>query len=185
MFDSGGQSNNRPSYYKPNTNQYHYQNNWNTYESNHIMSNNYPSYQSPLSFNHDYQFNRPQTSIHQPQYGGFVDDSGYAISPSAVVSNDRPTNHNRPQSPPARPTYDYDDDYSNYRPKEGIHTKSFHSSINSTTYCTSKNILNLVQKILTPQFTCSLTNFFALFWNNWKIYFLSVGFSHNLFVSIF
>jgi hypothetical protein len=126
MFDSGGQNNNnRPSYYKP-PNQFTYQNEWN-YESNHISNSpqtNYPTYQqSPLSFNHDYQFNRPTHSTqHQPQYSGFVDDSGYAISPSAVVSHDRPTNHNhRPvQSPPSRPTYnDYDDDFNGYASREG------------------------------------------------------------------
>lgn len=132
MFDSVGQ-NNRPSYYKP-TNQYHYQNEWN-YESNHISNTpqtSYPTYQSPLSFNHDYQFNRPTHSTqHQPQYSGFIDDSGYAISPSAVVSHDRPTNHNRPvQSPPSRPTYDYDDDYNGYTSREGTHR--ILNSFNST-----------------------------------------------------
>lgn len=53
---------------------------------------------------------------HQPsvQHSGFLDDSGYSIMPSAVISNDRPTvNHNNPQSPPSRPTpIDYSDDFS-------------------------------------------------------------------------
>lgn len=63
-------------------------------------------------------------------YSGFVDDTGYAVTPSAVISNDdRPSNQNRPQNIPSRPTssnngygandHDYQEDY-NYGSFQGI-----------------------------------------------------------------
>lgn len=103
-----------------------FQNDWN-FETNHIglssTSAPYPTYESTFSTNHQNNYNYNQNHnmnqnhhYHQPsvQHSGFLDDSGYSIMPSAVISNDRPTvNHNNPQSPPSRPTpIDYSDDFS-------------------------------------------------------------------------
>lgn len=126
-------SNNQKPYYQPN-NQFHYQNEWNTYESNHIgaipsTSSSYPTYHAPGSssvlssnagnnYNYNQNHNHHQTNV-QHHHGGFMDDSGYSITPSAVVSNDRPQS-------PVRPSYndhDYNDDFS-YGSYQGIQVDS-------------------------------------------------------------
>ncbi|CAO1413521.1 unnamed protein product [Diamesa hyperborea] len=118
-------SNNKPYY---TNNQYHYQNDWNY--DNQIAngqspsSSAYPSQNSPLSSNNqngynNYNPNNHQQSNYQPNnnhqhnsYSGFVDDTGYAVTPSAVISNDDRPSHQQP----SRPTngysdHDYQEDY--------------------------------------------------------------------------
>lgn len=127
-------SNNKPYY---TNNQYHYQNDWNY--DNQIAngqspsSSAYPSQNSPLSSNNQNGYNNYNPNNHQQQsnyqpnnnhqhnsYSGFVDDTGYAVTPSAVISNDDRPSHQQP----SRPTngysdHDYQEDY-NYGSFQGI-----------------------------------------------------------------
>ncbi|KAG5680327.1 hypothetical protein PVAND_009839 [Polypedilum vanderplanki] len=125
---------NKPYYHYPshnpndwnnNNNNYHQHNN--NYESNNIPgSSSYPTYNSPVStasssYNHNYNNNNNY---------GFMDDMGYAITPSAVTNND----YNRPpaHSTPSRPTNhynDYQDDgngysYGSYQACGELYTRS-------------------------------------------------------------
>lgn len=142
--------NNKPYY---TNNQYHYQNDWN-YDNQLAngqspSSSAYPSQNpSPLSSNNQNGYNNynqnHQQSNYQPvnnhqhnSYSGFVDETGYAVTPSAVISNDdRPSNQNRPQNIPSRPTssnngygandHDYQEDY-NYGSFQGIVADVYYS----------------------------------------------------------
>lgn len=130
-------TNNKPYY---TNNQYHYQNDWNY--DNQIAngqspsSSAYPSQNSPLSSNNQNGYNNNynpnhQQSNYQPvnnhqhnSYSGFVDDTGYAVTPSAVISNDdRPSNQIRPSRPTSSNNgyadHDYQEDY-NYGSFQGI-----------------------------------------------------------------
>lgn len=111
-------TNNKPYYQYP-----YNQNEWN-YESNHIqhgsgspLSSSYPNYNSPVSSTPQ----KPYNTYNYNNYGAFMDDTGYSVTPSAVVSG------NRPQSTPSRPQntngyqhQDYPDDGYNYGSYQGI-----------------------------------------------------------------
>lgn len=116
-------NNNKPYYQYPST-----QNEWN-YETNQIQhgpisSSAYPTYHSPVSSSHHSQNNhKPQNTYNNYNYGGYVDDSGYTVTPSPSISNN---DYNRPQATPQRPLApqgyqqpDYDEGF-NYGSYQGI-----------------------------------------------------------------
>lgn len=126
--------NNKPYYQYP----YNQQNDWN-YETNQIQhgpgsSSSYPTYHSPVSPTHNTQNSqKPQNNYNynnnNNNYGnGYLDDNGYQVTPSPVVSNNDV--YNRPQSTPSRPqstingyqSPDYDEgfNYGSYQGRETI-----------------------------------------------------------------
>lgn len=117
-------SNNKPYYQYP-----YNQNDWN-YETNQIQhgpssSSSYPSYNSPVSTSHNnHNSQKPHNSYNYNNYGGFMDDTGYAITPSPIVSGN---DYNRPQATPSRPQstnsyhqQDYPEDGFAYGSYQGI-----------------------------------------------------------------
>lgn len=124
LFDSGG----KPHYQYP-----HNQNDWN-YESNHIphgpvSSSSYPTYHSPVSTAHkpqnNYNYNTNNNNNNNYGGSGYLDDGGYQLTPSPIVSQN---DYNRPQATPSRPLStngyqnpDYDEGY-NYGSYQGIET---------------------------------------------------------------
>jgi hypothetical protein len=87
------------------SNNNNYQNN---YESNNIPGSSYPTYNSPVSSPTSASAYNGYNQNHNGGNNnyGFMDDMGYAITPSAVTNND----YNRPvHSTPARPTNHYND----------------------------------------------------------------------------
>lgn len=128
QFDSP--ANNKPYYHYPQNDhqhQQHQQNEWN-YESNHIPhgSGSYSTFNSPISSSASFH-TKPQQSNNNYNYNnnyannignGFVDDTGYQITPSPVTNS-----FNRPKPIPSRPNTnsfdDYDDGY-NYGSYQGI-----------------------------------------------------------------
>lgn len=123
QFDSP--ANNKPYYHYPQQND-HQQNEWN-YESNHIPhgSGTYSTFNSPISSSSASSFhNKPQQNNYNynNNYGnGFLDETGYQITPSPVINNNN--NYNRPKPLPSRPSVnsfdEYDDGY-NYGSYQGI-----------------------------------------------------------------
>lgn len=125
QFDSS--ANNKPYYHYPQND--HQQNEWNTYESNHIPhgTGSYSTFNSPISSSSSSSsfHNKPQNNYnYNNNYGnGFLDETGYQITPSPVTNNINNFN-NRPKPLPSRPTSinnfdEYDDGY-NYGSYQGI-----------------------------------------------------------------
>lgn len=142
-------ANNKPYYQYP-----YNQNEWN-YESNHIQhgavsSVSYPTYHSPVSSSHSSNTpQKPFTTYNYNNYGGFTDDTGYALTPSPIVSNN---DYNRPQSTPSRPQntngyqqQDYPEDGYSYGSYQGI--ERFNQSIKAPRRCTKHDLNNLPRYI--------------------------------------
>ena len=103
--------------------------------NNYIPGSSYPTHlHSPVSSSsshyNDYNNNHNDHNNYNGggggSNGGFLDDMGYAVTPSAVTVNN---DYNRPQSAPTRPSSssynDYQDDgngysYGSYQGKERI-----------------------------------------------------------------
>lgn len=69
-----------------------------------------PSSSSVYNYNNNNNNNNYGSSHNHNNNGGFLDDSGYSITPSPVINNN---DYNRPHSTPARPNtnnYDYQND---------------------------------------------------------------------------
>lgn len=68
-----------------------------------------------------------------------MDDSGYAITPSPVVSNNNNDYYNRPQASPARPqsTNGYSADYEDYSYGSYQGRRSIQNHIQAHDECTS------------------------------------------------
>lgn len=106
--------------------------------NNYIPGSSYPTHlHSPVSSSSHYNDYNNNNHNHHNNYngnggggggnnGGFLDDMGYAVTPSAVTVNN---DYNRPQSAPSRPSSsgynDYQDDgngysYGSYQGKKRI-----------------------------------------------------------------
>lgn len=123
----------RPSHDVSNMPYYPYPYNQNefNYESNHIQQgpsvSSYPTYHSPLSSSHNVQNTyKPQNNYNYNSYGGYVDDGGYSVTPSPVITNNRPqSTPSRPQSTNVYQQQDYPDDNYNYGSYQGDLSKTF------------------------------------------------------------
>lgn len=128
------QDSNKPYYPYP------YNQNEFNYESNHIQQgpsvSSYPTYHSPVSSSHNVQNAYKPPNNYNYNYGGYVDDTGYAVTPSAVVSNSH--DYNRPQATPSRPQatnvyhqQDFPEDGYSYGNYQGDLSKTFKHLINA------------------------------------------------------
>jgi hypothetical protein len=128
-----------PPFHNPNKPYYHYPSSQNDWMNNYIPGSSYPTHfnspvSSPTSSSSHNHYNDYHNGHHHNSYGGsngggFMDEMGYAVTPSPVIINN---DFNRPPSSPPRPSSngynDYQDDgngygYGSYQGKEEKHPR--------------------------------------------------------------